>query len=339
MKIESALIEKARQLLETSRSIVITNHINPDGDAMGSAMGLYGVLKKLNKPVNAVIPNPYPDFLRWMVGAERVVTFEGQEEEATALVNGADLIIHLDYNAFSRSGGMESLLAESAAQKIMIDHHQQPQDFATVTFSDTAMSSTCELLYHILAGLNWEGYIGQHEAECLYTGIMTDTGSFRFNSTTLYTHQVAGALLEKGVEPNAMASRVYDINTPFRLKLLSTALNAMEVMENLPVAIIKLSARDLSENQYKKGDTEGFVNYGLSMLGVKLSVFMVEKDGLVKISFRSKGDFDVNLLARAHFNGGGHKNAAGGASDESLEATVNHFKEIIVDYRDALEKA
>lgn len=339
MKINTALIEKARRLLDTSAPIVITNHVNPDGDAMGSAMGLYGVLKKSGREVKVVVPNTYPDFLKWMQGEAEVTIFEDEPQTARKIVNEAGVLIHLDYNSLKRSGPMADCLGAAKAQRIMIDHHQQPDDFVDVMFSDTKMSSTCELLYHILNQLTWSDLLEKHEAECLYTGIMTDTGSFRFNSTTAATHSVAGALLEKGVEPNEMASRVYDINTSNRLQLLSTALLGMEVLEDLPVAIIKLSAEELEKYKYKKGDTEGFVNYGLSVLGVKMSVFMAEKDGLIKMSFRSKGSFDVNRLAREHFKGGGHTNAAGGASEESLSATVTRFKEIIVDYRDALQKS
>ncbi|MGB0178329.1 MAG: DHH family phosphoesterase, partial [Owenweeksia sp.] len=320
-------------------SIVITNHVNPDGDAMGSALGLFGILKGIGISSRVIVPNQYPDFLKWMEGDDEVVVYEGNEEIAEKYVSEADLIIHLDYNALKRSGPMEECLSRAKAKRIMIDHHQQPDDFADVMFSDTSMSSTCELLFHILHQLGWTGKMQQHQAECLYTGIMTDTGSFRFNSTTPTTHQVAGALLGKGVEPNEMASRVYDINTPGRLQLLSKALLSMEVLPDLPVAIIKLSAEELKRYEYRKGDTEGFVNFGLSVSGVKVSVFMSEKDDLIKMSFRSKGNFDVNKLARKHFNGGGHKNAAGGASHQSLEETVVRFKEIIIDYKDEFQKA
>ena len=339
MKLDPALINEARRLLENSSPIVITNHVNPDGDAMGSALGLYGVLKKLDRDVKVVVPNTYPDFLKWMEGDAKVVAFDENQELAVGLVEKAGLLIHLDYNSLKRSGPMQESLTSAEANRIMIDHHQQPDNFVDVMFSDTEMSSTCELMYHVLHELGWTHHIGRHEAECLYTGIMTDTGSFRFNSTTPTTHQVAGALLEKGVEPNEMASRIYDINTSNRLQLLSTALLTMEVLEDLPVAIIRLSAEDLERYGYKKGDTEGFVNYGLSVLGVKLSVFMAEKDGRIKISFRSKGSFDVNVLAREHFNGGGHKNAAGGSSEQSLTETVQRFKDIIVDYSDALKNS
>ena len=311
--------------------------MNPDGDAMGSALGLAGVLEKKGFEVQVIVPNPYPSFLYWMNGDHKVMVYETNEEACDLILKESDLIIHLDYNALHRSGAMQGILETVSAKRMMIDHHQQPDNFPDATYSDTSMSSTCEMVFHLIDGLGWADKISKKEAECLYTGIVTDPGGFRFGSTSQITHEVASRLLEMGVRPQDIASRVYDTNSQERLKLLSRALENMEIIPDFNAAIINLSKEDLKEFNFKKGDTEGFVNYGLSVSGIKLSVFLAEKDGLIKMSFRSKGDFDVNKLARKHFNGGGHINAAGGATSEGLLDTINKLKSVLPDYKTELE--
>ncbi len=313
--------------------------MNPDGDAMGSALALAAVLIKRGFNVEVIVPNPYPSFLFWMKPDLKVNVYDSNVEECDRLIDEADLIIHLDYNALHRSGIMQEKLQESPAKKMMIDHHQQPDAFPDVTYSDTSMSSTCEMVFHLIKALGWEDDISKSEAECIYTGMITDTGNFRFSSTSPQTHLVASHLLAKGVEPHEIASKIYDTNSPDRLKLLSRALENMDLQLELNTAIIHLSQKDLQEFNFKKGDTEGFVNYGLSVKGIKLSVFLAEKDGLIKMSFRSKGNFDVNQLARKHFGGGGHINAAGGASSESLEETLKKLKSILPEYQSELLKS
>lgn len=337
MKVEKGLVQEAGKLLENAHNVVITNHVNPDGDAMGSALGLYGVLKKKGISAKVVVPNPYPGFLQWMQGNDEVVIFEYKQEEGKKLVEQADLIVHLDYNSLKRSGPMEEALTASKAQKIIIDHHQQPEGFADVLLSDPDMSSTSEMVFHLLEGLGWERQLDKDTANCLYAGLITDTGNFRFSSTTPDTHRIAGALLSLGVKSNVIASRIYDSNSPGRLKLLSCALRETEILPQYRTAIISLSEKDLDENNFRKGDTEGFVNYGLSVKGVELSIFAYPREGKVKMSFRSKTDFDVNLFARNHFSGGGHSNAAGGVSHDSLKATIQKIKEALPEYENALQ--
>lgn len=339
MKLDSAMIESFENLFSEAQHIIITNHVNPDGDAMGSALGLNGVLSKLGFSTRVIVPNSYPDFLSWMSGHDDVLVFEENEEEAHAELKKSDLIIHLDYNALHRSGPMINALQNAEAKRMLIDHHQQPESFPDAIYSDTSMSSTSEMVFHLLKALNWDDSIGLEEASCLYTGIITDTGNFRFSSTSPQTHAVAARFLEIGVQPHEIAALVYDTNTGDRLKLLSRALENMEVIPESNAVLIHLSQSDLQEFSFKKGDTEGFVNYGLSLLGIRLSVFLSEKDGMIKISFRSKGKFDVNKLARAHFNGGGHINAAGGMSEESLEDTLNRLKNILPEYNRELNEA
>jgi phosphoesterase RecJ-like protein len=339
MKLSPETIAQCQSLIARSNHIIITNHVNPDGDAMGSAVGLQLILQSAGKASTIVVPNPYPDFLKWMEAGNAPVVYEEDISEASSLVKKADLIIHLDYNALKRSGPMEEALTAATATRIVIDHHQQPDDFAEVLISETEMSSTCEMVYHFAVALGMQKHITTQAAECLYTGIITDTGNFRFSGTTPVTHTVAGSLLQKGVEPHIIASRVYDNNSVNRLGLLGRTLEKMQVLPQWSAVIMNLSAADLAEFNYKKGDTEGFVNYGLSVAGIVLSIFLTEKDGLVKISFRSKGEFNVNLMARQLFDGGGHVNAAGAVSELGLKETIEKIKAELPKYKDELQNA
>ncbi|WP_417612995.1 DHH family phosphoesterase [Owenweeksia hongkongensis] len=338
MKIDESIVQGAQSLLADAQNIVITNHVGPDGDAMGSALGLKEILRQQGKKVTVIVPNIYPKFLKWMKGDDEVIIFEGNHEVASEVLKITDLIIHLDYNSLSRSGDMRDVLASAAAKRLVIDHHQQPDDFATVLYSDTNMSSTCEMVFHLAQALGWDEYINKESADCLYTGIMTDTGNFRFSSTTPTTHRAVARLMEKGVLPQEIASSIYDTNSRNRLKLLSRCLERMEVFPQYQSAIMSLAASDLDEFDYQKGDTEGFVNYGLTMEGTIMSVFLSEKDNRIKMSFRSKGDFNVNQLARDHFNGGGHINAAGGISEESMEKTIEKLKALLPQYEELAKK-
>ncbi len=338
MQLTENQISSFKSWLKPQSSILITNHQNPDGDAVGSATALSGVLQKLGYSVQMIMPNDYAENLKWMPLAHSVRFYESDTAFATAQIAASDIIIHLDYNSLKRSGPMEKALASSQAKKMVIDHHQQPENFADILISDTSMSSTCEMVYHFLAALNWTEHLDKHLAEALYTGIATDTGNFRFSSTAPATHQVAVQLLALGVESQKVASRVYDSNAPSRFKLLGRALDSMEVLAYYHAAIISLSEKDLEECGFNKGDTEGFVNYGLSLQGIELSAFICPRDGILKMSFRSKTNFDVNSFARKHFNGGGHRNAAGGGSELSLEATITKFKEILPDYAAELKE-
>ena len=338
MQLSENQITSFKSWLKPQSSILITSHQNPDGDAIGSATALCGVLQKLGYHVQMIMPNDYADNLKWMTLAETVSFYESDTAFAAAEIADKDIIIHLDYNSLKRSGAMEEALASSPAKKIMIDHHQQPEDFADILVSDTSMSSTCEMVYHFLEALNWIEYLDKDLAEALYTGIATDTGNFRFSSTAPATHRVAAHLLALGVESQKVASRVYDSNTPSRFKLLGRALDSMEVLPQYHAAIISLSEKDLLECGFNNGDTEGFVNYGLSLIGIELSAFICPREGTLKMSFRSKTTFDVNTFARKHFKGGGHRNAAGGSSDLSLVNTIKRIKEILPKYAEELKE-
>jgi len=337
MQLLEKQILEFKSWLKPQSEILITNHQNPDGDAVGSATALCGVLQKLGYAAQMLMPNEYAENLKWMTLSDSVCFYDNDPAYADAQILACDIIIHLDYNSLKRSGYMQQSLASSGAGKMVIDHHQQPDDFADILISDTSMSSTCEMVYHFLDALNWTEHLDKNLAEALYTGVATDTGNFRFSSTAPATHQVAAQLLALGVESQKVASRVYDSNTPSVIKLLSRALNSMEILPEYHAAIISLSEKDLEECDYKLGDTEGFVNYGLSLIGIELSAFACPRAGALKLSFRSKTTFDVNTLARKHFDGGGHRNAAGGNSSLSLADTIRKIKALLPEYAEELK--
>ncbi|KAA5825091.1 bifunctional oligoribonuclease/PAP phosphatase NrnA [Algibacter amylolyticus] len=327
-----------KQLLSSAKKIVIVPHKNPDGDAIGSTLGLYHYLVKGNHDVTVITPNDYPHFLKWIPGNESILKHDTQKEVCEDLIKNADIIFTLDFNAFHRTGQMETVLTNSKALKIMIDHHQAPDDYATYTYSDVSMSSTCEMVYNFIDFLGDENLVDSIIATCLYVGIMTDTGSFRFRSTTSKTHAIISKLIDKGANNNEIHNNVYDTNSYERLQLLGCALTNLKVIPESRAAYITLSQDELQQYNYKKGDTEGVVNYGLSLDGVVLAAIFIEdrKEGIIKISLRSKGNFSVNEMSRAHFEGGGHTNAAGGKSDLSLQETVEKFISILPSYNKAL---
>ncbi|MAB48275.1 MAG: DHH family phosphoesterase [Flavobacteriaceae bacterium] len=333
-------ISELKTLLSTPQDIVIVPHKNPDGDAIGSTLGLYHYLKAYNHQVTVIAPNDYPDFLKWLPGNDSVLIFESYQDQSEALINKAQLIFTLDFNALHRAGDMETPLEQSSATKIMIDHHQQPDDYAKFTYSDVSMSSTCEMVYNFIEMLGDLDKIDSAIATCLYTGIMTDTGSFRFPSTTSRTHQVVGDLMKRGAKNSDIHNNIYDTNSYSRLQLLGRALQNLKVIPELRTAYITLSQAELDEFKFKKGDTEGFVNYGLSLKDIIFAAIFIEnhQEDIVKISLRSKGTFSVNEFSRAHFSGGGHTNAAGGRSEDSLEATVEKFISILPQYKNELSQ-
>lgn len=331
-------IEAVKKLLSTPQKIVIVPHKNPDGDAIGSTLGLWHYLRNMGQDATIVSPNDYPKFLKWMPGNERILNFEKENSQAKDAIHQASLIFTLDFNHLGRIGQLQPLLEESMAKFIMIDHHQSPSDYAEIMYSDVTMSSTCEMVYNFIAFLGDENQITVEMANCLYTGIMTDTGSFKFSSTTSRTHKVVAELIDKGAENTKIHNKIYDTNSPSRLHLLGCALKNMVILEEYSTAYITLSQTELDSYNYKKGDTEGFVNYGLTLEGIRFAVIFIEnkEEGIIKISFRSEGDFSVNEFARSHFNGGGHDNAAGGKSDLPLKETTAFFVSLLKKHKENL---
>ncbi len=337
--IDTRILEITAELAH-AKNIVIVPHKGPDGDAMGASLGLLHFLREKGHMVQVISPNDYPHFLKWLPGSEEVIIYEADTEKADTLISEAEIVFTLDFNNLSRSGSMQEALTASQAVFVMIDHHQEPSDYADYTYSDATMSSTCEMVYRFIDKLRANKKITPEIATCLYTGIMTDTGSFRFSSTSSDTHRAIADLIDKGAHNDQIHNNVFDTNSEDKLQLLGTALQNLKMNKELRTAYISLSQEELNRHNFKKGDTEGFVNYGLSLEGIVFAVIFIEKENedLVKISFRSKGDFDVNKFARAHFEGGGHINAAGGRSDLSLNDTIVKFNQILPQYKEELTK-
>ncbi len=327
-------ISEIKQLLSTPKNIVIVPHKNPDGDAMGSCLGMYHYLLQLGHSASVITPNDYPKFLKWLPGDNAVMIYESQVSPSQKLIANADIIFTLDFNALDRTGAMEMSLEEAKGIKILIDHHQQPDGYAKYVYSNVNMCSTSEMIYHFLEMLEDVNAITSYIATCLYVGIMTDTGSFRFASTTSTTHRVIADLIDKGANNAEIHKNVYDNNSQDRVQLLGCALNNLKVIPELNTAYISLSQEELNRYNFKKGDTEGVVNYGLSVKRINFAAIFIEhkQEGIVKISLRSKGTFDSNAFARNHFNGGGHINAAGGRSDLGLTDTIVKFISILPNY-------
>ena len=331
----TAIVSK---LLDSPKKIAIIGHKNPDGDAVGSCLGLQFLLKQMKHQADVVMPNDFPEFLKWLPGCDAITIHEKATERSKAILEAADVIFTLDFNALNRSGDLCPILSESEASFVMIDHHQAPDDYAVATYSDTTMSSTSEMVYHFMSALNKIDLLTKDIATQLYTGIMTDTGSFRFAATTAITHNVIAHLIEVGADNASIHQNVYDTNSQDRLRLLGVALKNLNILPEYRTAYITLSQNELDEHNFKKGDTEGFVNYALSVKNVVFAVIFIEntQEAIVKMSLRSKGDFSVNEFARSHYNGGGHNNEAGGRSTKSLTETVSEFISILPSYKDAL---
>lgn len=331
-------VNEVKLLLSKPQQIVIVPHKNPDGDAIGSTLALWHYLKSIGQDATIISPNDYPKFLKWMPGNEHILNFEKENSQSKEKIENATLIFTLDFNHLGRIGQMEGPLNESMAKFIMIDHHQAPSDYAKIMYSDVSMSSTCEMVYNFIDYLGDTDLITPEIADCIYTGIMTDTGSFKYTCTTNKTHEVAAHLIEKGANNTKIHNLIYDTNSPDRLHLLGCALRNMVILDEFKTAYITLSQDELDENNYQKGDTEGFVNYGLTLSGIRFAVIFIEnkEEGIIKISFRSEGEFSVNEFARKHFNGGGHTNAAGGRSEISLEETATYFVSLLKEYKEEL---
>ncbi|MBX2973859.1 MAG: bifunctional oligoribonuclease/PAP phosphatase NrnA [Flavobacteriales bacterium] len=324
-----------QQLLEAPRRVAIVSHHNPDGDAVGSSLGMMHLLKAAGHNARVVLPNTPAGFLDWLPGRAEVLCLDRSPDASLSTIRTSDLVLCLDFNRLDRIGGLEEVV-RAAKTKVLIDHHQGPEAFAVATFSDTGSSSTCQMVVDIAKALGWEAHIGRDAATCLYTGMVTDSGSFRFRSTTPHTMRTAADLLERGVDLDLVHGSISDTNSADRLRLLGfTLLERMTVLPEQRTVIIGLGQDDLKKHGFKQGDTEGFVNYGLSIKGMRLAAFFMEHPDLVKISLRSKGDLPVDRFLKEHFDGGGHINAAGGRSQLSLEATVQRFMSLLPAFLEA----
>lgn len=332
-------IKELKQLLSEKKEIIIITHKNPDGDAIGSSLALCGFLLKLGHQAKVIVPNDFPDFLKWVPKAAEIIIFDYQKEVANNLISSADLIFTLDFNSLSRVGDeLKVIIEKSGVTKVLIDHHQQPDDYAKYIYSDVSMCSTAQMVYHFMEFMDGINYLDATIATCIYTGIMTDTGSFRFRSTTSTTHRIVANLIDFGADNTKIHENVYDTNSASRMRLLSVALNNLKILPEYRTAYITLTQKELDDNYFKKGDYEGFVNYALSVKNITLAVLFVEnkEENIIKMSLRSKGAFSVNEMARTHFDGGGHTNAAGGKSEGLLVDTVKKFSSILKNYKKEL---
>lgn len=313
--------------------VVITTHHKPDADALGSSLGLLHFLVQLGVPAHVVSPTDYGDFLKWMPGEKEVINFETEKEKATALVAAADLIFCLDFNTLSRINLLGDFVANSKAKKILIDHHLEPDGFDDYRLWTTNASSTSELIFWLIELFNEVDKVNEAIASCLYAGIMTDTASFKHNSTKPTTHRVAAKLLEKGAQPNRIHEAIYDNYSENRMRFIGYCLNEkLQVIHAYKTALIVVSAEELERFQIITGDTEGLVNYGLSIAGIELSILVVDRKVARKMSFRSKSKFPANAFARKHFNGGGHFNAAGGESSDDIHTIEKKIKHLLPEY-------
>jgi len=320
--------------INNSQKLVIVPHNNPDGDALGSSLGLYGTLRNMGKEVSVISPNEFPGFLNWMHGVEDVLIFDKQIKKATELIKASELVIFLDFNALSRIKNMQKLFEEDDTPRVMIDHHPFPEaNTAELQISVPEASSTCELLFHVLTEIDLKSHITKEAAECIYAGIMTDTGSLNYNSSRPETYLIVADLLKMGIDKDHIHHMIFHNNSFDRMRLLGHALG--EKMERIPefnAAFISLSQEELKRFNFKPGDTEGFVNQALWIEGVKLSAFFSEKSNMIKISFRSRGGFPANKFSELYFNGGGHFNAAGGESKLGLQDTIKRFKLVLKEF-------
>jgi bifunctional oligoribonuclease and PAP phosphatase NrnA len=328
-KVPEESIRRLKKLVETAKRIAIVAHHNPDGDAMGSSLALAHVLRALHKEVTVVMPNTPAPYLQWMPGADQVIAFESSKEKALDVIADSDLLFCLDFNRADRVRDLEAPI-RNAKKKVVIDHHQDPEDFADILISEVNASSTCQLIYDVLVAMGYAEFIDLDTATCIYTGMVTDSGSFRYRNTTSHTMRVAADLMDKGVVIDQVHSSIMDDNSVERLKLLGFTLNdRMEVHEDLKAVIMWLSREDLERFNYKPGDTEGFVNQGLSISGIRLSAFFMERADGIKISVRSKGSLAVDKLMKEHFEGGGHINASGGQTKEPMREAIDRFLSVL----------
>ncbi len=340
MGISESSISYLIKLLEEKSDVLITTHYNPDGDAIGSSLALYHFLSSLGIKSTVLIPNELPSFLQWMPGVDDAVIYVENSEIADNLLDSADLIFCMDYNGLGRVKLFTDQLRAANAIRILIDHHVQPENDFNLIFSEIGVSSTSELLYQIIQETGHVASITKEMAECLFVGIMTDTGSFSFACNRPETFEIAANLIKTGLDVEKVHRMVYDTYSESRMRLLGHCLSTnMKILPEHATAYIWLTKEDLEKYDYQQGDTEGVVNYALSIENVAVAALFTERDDRVRVSLRSKGEFSVNEFARAHFNGGGHRNAAGGDVFKNMPETLAWFEMLLPAYSGEIHKS
>jgi bifunctional oligoribonuclease and PAP phosphatase NrnA len=332
--------ERVMQLFfSKGKRVSILIHVNPDGDAAGSALGMKKVLENMGHDCSVISPNAIPQFLKWMPGCASIVIYEDEPGRAASLIGSSEIIIALDFNNLRRIRHFENLVFLTGSFVLMIDHHPEPDDFADCAISDVSASSTAEIVYQFIKSENLLKYMDADAAACLFAGIVTDTGCFSYNSSDPGTFEIISELLTYGIDKNRIYSLLYDNFSSDRMRMLGYALySKLEILPDLHTGYIWLTMEELGKFNFSVGDTEGFVNYPLSIKGIRFSAFFTEKEDHVKISFRSKGNFEVNTFAKSYFNGGGHTNAAGGESYRNMKDTLEYFLEILLENREKLSE-
>lgn len=334
-----ANIDKVETYFERAGKLVIVTHVSPDGDALGSSLGLYHFLSSQGKTVNVIVPNAFPDFLRWMPGAKDIIRYDKYAEFADKLIGEADVICCLDFNALSRIDKMNKVVGEAPGRKVMVDHHLDPEPFCNVTISHPEISSTSELVFRLICRMGCFDDISFEGAECIYTGMMTDTGGFTYNSNSREIYFIISELLSKGIDKDEIYRRVFNTYSEGRLRLMGYVLyEKMQVFAQFRSALIWLTKAEQGQFQYMKGDTEGFVNMPLQIKGICFSVFLREdtEKNMIKVSLRSVGKFPCNKVAAEFFNGGGHLNASGGEFYGTMDEAIELFKRALVKYENLL---
>ena len=334
-----ANIDKVETYFERAGKLVIVTHVSPDGDALGSSLGLYHFLSSQGKTVNVIVPNAFPDFLRWMPGAKDIIRYDKYAEFADRLIGEADVICCLDFNALSRIDKMSKVVGEAPGRKVMVDHHLDPEPFCNVTISHPEISSTSELVFRLICRMGCFDDISFEGAECIYTGMMTDTGGFTYNSNSREIYFIISELLSKGIDKDEIYRRVFNTYSEGRLRLMGYVLyEKMQVFAQFRSALIWLTKAEQGQFQYMKGDTEGFVNMPLQIKGICFSVFLREdtEKNMIKVSLRSVGKFPCNKVAAEYFNGGGHLNASGGEFYGTMDEAIELFKRALVKYENLL---
>jgi phosphoesterase RecJ-like protein len=330
-------IQKSKKIIENSERIVIITHLSPDGDAIGSSLALYHFFLQIGKSANVLVPNNFPGFLKWMKGAKDITVAEWKMGLAIELIEMADLIICLDFNALKRIDQLAPYVEKATGKKILLDHHLDPENFCDITISHPEISSTGELVFRFICRMGMFEYLDKTSAECIYTGMMTDTGAFTHNSNSPYIYYIISELLQKGIDKDAIYAKIYNTYSESRIRLQGYVLyEKMKVFGEYNTSLITLSYEEQQKFQWKKGDTEGFVNIPLGIEGVVFSAFIREEENVVKISLRSKGNFPTNQFASEVFNGGGHLNASGGEFYGKLDEAVALFEEALPRYKHLL---
>lgn len=339
-RFDSEIIKQFKTVLEKNDgNIVLVPHVNADGDATGSVFGLWNALSNKGLSVKVVSPNRYANYYNWMNGHKETIVYSKKEKEATAILNDAKVLICCDFNHPSRAGSIEKLVEDFHGTKVMIDHHPNPSDFCDITISDPSRSSTAELVFALLEELDYLEYVDKDVASSLFAGIMTDTGSFNYNVSDPATFETVSKLLGYGINQDEIHSYIYDNFSANRMRLLGHCLEHMKVFPEYHAAYMFISKKDKKQFHFQKGDSEGFVNYPLSIKGISFSALFTENDDHIKASFRSKGSFPTNIFSEENYNGGGHLNASGGEVFISLDEAMIKFEKLLPKYEEQLKKS